>query len=32
MADRLTACDVDRAPRAAERPSDHIPVTADFDL
>jgi exodeoxyribonuclease III len=32
MADRLRACDVDRAPRAAERPSDHIPVTADFDL
>lgn len=25
-------CAVDRGPRALERPSDHAPVTADFDL
>jgi exodeoxyribonuclease-3 len=32
LAARLTACDVDKTPRAAERPSDHAPVVADFDV
>jgi exodeoxyribonuclease-3 len=32
LASKCTACDVDKAPRAAERPSDHAPVVADFDV
>jgi exodeoxyribonuclease-3 len=32
LAARCTACDVDKAPRAGERPSDHAPVFADFDV
>ena len=32
LADKLTACDVDLAPRKLERPSDHAPVTATFAL
>ena len=31
LAQRSTACYVDRGPRAAERPSDHTPVVAEFD-
>ena len=30
LADLCTACDVDKEPRAAERPSDHAPVVAEF--
>ena len=30
LADRCTACVIDREPRRAERPSDHTPVIADF--
>jgi exodeoxyribonuclease-3 len=29
---RCTACTIDRAPRAWNRPSDHAPVTATFDI
>src|SRR5262245_3395567 len=32
LAERCTACTIDRAPRTWERPSDHAPVTAEFDL
>lgn len=32
LAAACTACAVDREPRRAERPSDHAPVTAEFDL
>jgi exodeoxyribonuclease-3 len=32
LAARCTACDIDRAPRGWERPSDHTPVIATFDL
>jgi exodeoxyribonuclease-3 len=32
LAEKLTACDVDLAPRKLERPSDHAPVTATFAL
>jgi exodeoxyribonuclease-3 len=32
LAARCTACTIDRAPRAWERPSDHAPVTAEFDI
>jgi exodeoxyribonuclease III len=32
LADTCTACAIDREPRRAERPSDHAPVTAEFDL
>ena len=31
LAETSTACYVDREPRAAERPSDHTPVVAEFD-
>lgn len=31
LAERCTACYIDRAPRAAERPSDHTPIVAEFD-
>jgi exodeoxyribonuclease-3 len=32
LAGRCTACTIDRAPRTWERPSDHVPVTATFDI
>ncbi len=32
LCERCTACRIDRAPRGRERPSDHAPVVADFDL
>jgi exodeoxyribonuclease-3 len=32
LAARCTACAIDRSPRALERPSDHAPVTAAFDI
>jgi len=32
LAARCQACTIDRAPRAWERPSDHAPVTAVFDI
>jgi exodeoxyribonuclease-3 len=32
LAARCTACTIDRAPRTWERPSDHVPVTATFDI
>jgi len=30
--DRLTGCDIDRAVRGREKPSDHVPVWASFDF
>jgi len=30
LADRCTACTIDREPRAADRPSDHTPIIAEF--
>jgi exodeoxyribonuclease-3 len=32
LAARCTACVIDREPRTAERPSDHTPVIATFDI
>jgi exodeoxyribonuclease-3 len=32
LAARCTACAIDRTPRTWERPSDHAPVTATFDI
>jgi exodeoxyribonuclease-3 len=32
LADRCTQCTIDREPRKAERPSDHSPVLATFDI
>lgn len=32
LADRCTACAIDKAPRKLERPSDHAPVVAAIDL
>jgi exodeoxyribonuclease-3 len=32
LAARCTACHIDREPRSFERPSDHTPVVADFDI
>ena len=32
LAARCTACTIDRAPRTWERPSDHAPVAATFDI
>jgi exodeoxyribonuclease-3 len=32
LAGHCTACTIDRAPRTWERPSDHAPVTATFDI
>lgn len=32
LAKHCTACTIDRAPRTWERPSDHAPVTAVFDI
>ncbi|MEQ8265859.1 MAG: exodeoxyribonuclease III [Parvibaculum sp.] len=31
-ADRLKACDIDRAVRGREKPSDHVPIWAELDL
>jgi exodeoxyribonuclease-3 len=31
LAQRCTACTVDKAPRKLERPSDHAPVIAEFN-
>lgn len=31
-ADRLRKCDIDRTPRGWEKPSDHVPIWADFQL
>ena len=32
LADRCTASNIDREPRTWERPSDHAPVLAQFEL
>jgi exodeoxyribonuclease-3 len=32
LAARCTGCSIDREPRRAERPSDHAPVVAAFDI
>jgi exodeoxyribonuclease-3 len=32
LAARCTACHIDREPRRAERPSDHTPLIAQFEL
>ena len=32
LAEKCTACYVDREPRTWERPSDHTPVVAEFDI
>jgi exodeoxyribonuclease-3 len=32
LAERCTSCTIDRVPRGWERPSDHVPVTAAFDI
>ena len=32
LAARCTSCSIDREPRTAERPSDHTPVIATFDI
>lgn len=32
LADLCTACRIDKTPRCLERPSDHTPVIADFDI
>jgi exodeoxyribonuclease-3 len=32
LAERCTACTIDREPRKWERPSDHAPVRATFDV
>lgn len=32
LAERCVACAIDTAPRKAQRPSDHAPVVAEFDL
>lgn len=32
MADKCAACHIDKAPRRLERPSDHAPVLAAFDI
>jgi len=31
-ADRLEACDIDKAPRSWQKPSDHVPVWADLAI
>jgi len=31
LAERSTACYIDKKPRTAERPSDHTPIVAEFD-
>jgi exodeoxyribonuclease-3 len=32
LAERCTSCEIDRVPRTWDRPSDHAPVTAEFDI
>ncbi len=32
LADKCTDCHIDKAPRTLEKPSDHAPVLAEFDL
>jgi len=32
LADLCTACRIDKYPRTLERPSDHTPVVAEFDI
>ncbi|HVH05902.1 MAG TPA: exodeoxyribonuclease III, partial [Myxococcota bacterium] len=32
LAERCKSCTIDRTPRTWERPSDHAPVTAEFDI
>ena len=32
LAEKCTACYIDKQPRLAERPSDHTPIIAEFDL
>ena len=32
LAEKCTACWIDRKPRGAERPSDHTPVVAEFEI
>jgi len=32
LANLCTACRIDKTPRGLERPSDHTPVIADFDI
>jgi exodeoxyribonuclease-3 len=32
LAGACTACRIDKEPRRMERPSDHTPVVAEFDL
>ncbi len=32
LADKCTGCWIDKAPRALERPSDHAPVVAEFEI
>jgi exodeoxyribonuclease-3 len=32
LAEQSTSCYIDKEPRAAERPSDHTPIVAEFDL
>ena len=32
LAARCSGCHIDREPRRAERPSDHAPVVAEFEL
>lgn len=32
LADKCTACGIDRAPRELEKPSDHAPVVAEFKI
>ncbi|MFC1678029.1 exodeoxyribonuclease III, partial [Planctomycetota bacterium] len=32
MADKSRACYIDKAPRLADRPSDHTPIIAEFEL
>ena len=32
LADKCTGCWIDKAPRALEKPSDHAPVIAEFEI
>ena len=32
LAAQCRSCEVDKEPRASERPSDHAPVVAEFDV
>lgn len=32
LADRCRKCHIDKRPRSLERPSDHVPVVAEFDI